>query len=118
MNASARLASTASVWMSCPAMAMLPADGAMIPQRQRRVVVLPAPLGPTSPRTSPGPMSNVRWLTAVRFEYSFVRSRTVIVGPVEKGAYKIRPDDGADCVGCAQPRTLKGAECSDRAEEQ
>src|SRR3954466_4616077 len=110
MNARARFASTESVWMSWPAIMILPADGAMIPQRQRRVVVLPAPLGPTSPRTSPGPMSNVRWLTAVRFEYSFVRSRTVIIGPVEKGAYKIRPDDEADAESVEDAPTANADE--------
>ena len=33
---------------------MLPRVGGMIPARQRNVVVLPAPLGPTRPMTSPG----------------------------------------------------------------
>src|SRR4051812_7020920 len=79
MNASARFASTASVWMSWPAISIFPADGVMMPQRQRSVVVLPAPFGPTRPSTSPGPMSKLRWLTAVRLAYSLVRSRTEIM---------------------------------------
>jgi hypothetical protein len=40
--------------MSCPATTILPLVGEMMPARQRSVVVLPAPLGPTSPRISPG----------------------------------------------------------------
>src|SRR5438067_8988853 len=79
--------------MSWPAIAMRPAEGAMMPQRQRSVVVFPAPFGPTRPSTSPGPMSKLRWLTAVRFEYSLVRSRTVIKKvAVELRKRYVRPD--------------------------
>src|SRR6185437_9077339 len=39
--------------MSWPAMRTSPAVGGMIPASTRSVVVLPAPLGPTSPSTSP-----------------------------------------------------------------
>ena len=44
----------------------LPEVGTMMPARQRSVVVFPAPFGPTSPSTSPGPTRNERALTAVK----------------------------------------------------
>jgi hypothetical protein len=49
---------------SCPAIRMVPEVGWMMPQSDRRVVVLPAPLGPTSPRTSPLRTSKVSDSTA------------------------------------------------------
>ena len=39
---------------SWPQMRTVPRVGGMMPARQRSVVVLPAPLGPTRPSTSPG----------------------------------------------------------------
>ena len=36
-----------------PAISAMPADGRMSVARMRRVVVFPAPLGPTSPKISP-----------------------------------------------------------------
>ena len=44
--------------MSWPSIDTLPDAGEMMPARQRSVVVFPAPLGPTRPRTSPGATSN------------------------------------------------------------
>src|SRR5438132_1038628 len=54
MNASTRLAATGSRSMSCPPTRIVPPAGRTMPARLRSVVVLPAPLGPTRPSTSPG----------------------------------------------------------------
>ena len=47
-------------------MRTVPEFAGMIPAMQRRVDVLPAPFGPTSPRTSPGRTENDRLRTAVK----------------------------------------------------
>ncbi len=52
--------------MSNPATRAVPASGAKSPASMRRVVVLPAPLGPSSPNTSPRCTSNVMSLQADR----------------------------------------------------
>ena len=66
---------------------MLPRVGGIIPARQRSVVVLPAPLGPTSPITSPGCTSKSSSFTATNSPYSFVSASTWIIqrGPSGKG---------------------------------
>eukprot|EP01136_Pigoraptor_vietnamica_P001125 Opistho-1_new@27347 len=56
---------SASRGMSCPKAVMLPASGVVRPRHMRMVVVLPAPLGPITPRHSPGTMSKHRSLTTV-----------------------------------------------------
>src|SRR5690348_15080655 len=43
-----------------------PPDGGMMPAIARSVVVLPAPFGPTRPRTSPGPTLKDRLRTALK----------------------------------------------------
>jgi hypothetical protein len=50
---------------SPPNASMLPPSGAVRPRHMRMVVVLPAPLGPITPRHSPGAMANERSLTTV-----------------------------------------------------
>src|SRR5262245_4277861 len=50
-----------------------------MPVRQRSVVVLPAPFGPTSPKTSVGPTENERSSTATKSPYSFVSPETSII---------------------------------------
>jgi hypothetical protein len=44
---------------------MLPSSGTVSPRHMRMVVVLPAPLGPMTPRHSPGAMENDRSSTTV-----------------------------------------------------
>src|SRR5450756_2407697 len=58
---------------------MLPRVGGIIPARQRSVVVLPAPLGPTSPMTSPGCTSKSSSFTATNSPYNLVRALTWII---------------------------------------
>src|SRR5690348_1265716 len=79
MNASARLAGIGSFWISCPAIVTVPLDGAMIPARHRKVVVFPAPFGPTSPRISPAPTWKLTPRTAAKSPYSFVSASTEIM---------------------------------------
>jgi hypothetical protein len=45
-------------------MTALPAAGSMSPSKHRKVVVLPAPLGPSKPVTRPGCTEKLRLLTA------------------------------------------------------
>ena len=45
----------------------LPARRPMRPMMARSVLVLPAPLGPTRPSTSPGRTAKDNWCTAVKF---------------------------------------------------
>src|SRR5471030_2434845 len=60
----------------------------MIPARHRSVEVLPAPLGPTRPSTSPGCTLNDRLRTAVKSPYRLVSASTSIIGahPAARGA--------------------------------
>ncbi len=53
-----RRASKESETTSWPAMVTVPAVGPRKPARTRSVVLLPAPLGPRKPTTSPLPISN------------------------------------------------------------
>src|SRR5690606_38744924 len=58
-----------------------PSVGGRMPARVRRVVVFPAPFGPTSPRISPGDTSNERSFTARKPSYFFrSRSTRIIAG--------------------------------------
>src|SRR6185437_2319448 len=57
----------------------------MTPQRERRVVVFPAPFGPTSPSTSPGATENDKSSTATSWSYRRVRPRTWSIGPDNLG---------------------------------
>src|SRR5258707_6018087 len=64
---------------SWPQMRMEPRVGGIMPARQRRVVVLPAPLGPTRPRTSPGWTEKDTSLTATNSPYNLVNESTSIM---------------------------------------
>ncbi len=66
MNARARLAAIASATMSWPSMVMRPEVGLRMPAIDRKVVVLPAPLGPISPTISPAASVKDRPSTAVK----------------------------------------------------
>src|SRR6185503_16433967 len=52
------------------------------PSRISTVVVLPAPLGPSRPKTSPGSISKSIPLTASTSPYDFFRALTEIAGEV------------------------------------
>src|SRR5512143_976121 len=60
-----RLIASPSRRTSCPATVASPALGASRPVSIRIAVVLPAPLAPRKPNTSPACTSNVMWSTAV-----------------------------------------------------
>src|SRR2546422_498504 len=64
MKASSRLAATGSRSTSCPPTRIAPPVGRTMPTMLRKVVVFPAPVGPTSPSTSPGPPLNDKSRTA------------------------------------------------------
>ena len=61
----AALAASGSSMTSWPQMLAVPAVGVMNPASMRMVVVLPAPLGPRKPSTSPGLTSKLTSSTAV-----------------------------------------------------
>jgi len=63
-----------------PATSTSPLVGSTSPASIFRVVVFPAPFGPTTPNTSPGSTSNVPSSTATNPSYSFRRSSTRIIG--------------------------------------
>src|SRR5580658_6941095 len=65
---------------SKPPMRTPPRVGGMMPDRQRRVVVLPAPLGPTKPMTSPERTEKDKSFTAVKSPYNLVNPATSICG--------------------------------------
>ena len=58
MNARSAFARSGDVAMSKPPTRTVPLVGTMMPAMLRSVVVLPAPLGPTRPSTSPGATVN------------------------------------------------------------
>src|SRR2546425_9240210 len=74
MKASSRLAATGSRSTSCPPTRIAPPVGRTMPTMLRKVVVFPAPFGPTSPSTSPGATLNDRSRTAATAPYDLVRS--------------------------------------------
>jgi len=63
---------------AAPATVALPAVGRIRPRSIRRVVVLPAPLGPRKPVTEPGSTVKLRFCTAVTGPNRFVSCCTVI----------------------------------------
>src|SRR5262245_57256273 len=69
MKAISRLAGTGCEDRSLPQMRTRPSVSGRMPARHRRVVVLPAPLGPTNPRISPVPTAKVSCDTASRPSY-------------------------------------------------
>src|SRR5436190_22717653 len=60
---------------STPSSRTRPESGAVSPTTIEKVVVLPAPLAPSSPITSPDAISTLTPLTTVRPLYDLVRSR-------------------------------------------
>jgi hypothetical protein len=70
--------------MSNPETLAVPAVGGMKQERTRIVVVLPAPLGPRKPTTSPCSTVKVRLSMAALLPYSLVRAWTSIMANPEK----------------------------------
>src|SRR4029434_10173137 len=83
-----RLSSTESVFRSCPQIRIWPAVGGRIPAIVLSVVVLPAPLGPTSPRISPGWTSNDRFETASNPSYCLHSPSTESIGTSTAAEYR------------------------------
>src|SRR6185436_8788344 len=77
---------------SSPAMRAEPRVAGMMPDKQRSVVVLPAPFGPTNPRTSPVRTTNDKSLTAGNLSYSLVNPSTSIMASDNGGSWPDRPD--------------------------
>src|SRR5687767_1819409 len=63
-------------------MRTVPEVAGINPERMRKIVLLPAPFGPSSPTISPRPTSKETSLTAVYFAYRLVNSRTSIIGSI------------------------------------
>src|ERR1700733_5032565 len=103
MKARADLASRGAVAKSAPAIRIAPRVGMMMPDRHRSVVVLPAPLGPTSPMTSPGATRNDRSSTATTSPYSLVSPLTSITRVIYTYG---RPAPGAPGLGESPPSPL------------
>src|SRR5271165_2343623 len=82
------LAATGSRSMSCPQTETWPWDGAMKPAIILMVVVLPAPLAPKKPNTSPGDTLNVRSSTASLSPYRLDKFFVVIMGAFERSSAK------------------------------
>src|SRR5215510_9807421 len=59
---------------------MRPARGAVAPTRHEKSVVLPAPLGPMTPKISPRTTSNSMPASATNPSYRFVTPRTSKIG--------------------------------------
>jgi len=59
------LIASASRGICRPKAVMLPPSGTLSPKHMRMVVVLPAPLGPITPRHSPGAIANETSSTTV-----------------------------------------------------
>src|SRR5579863_864881 len=76
---------------SKPATNAWPPLGVMSVVSIRTIVVLPAPLGPSSPKTSPRRTSKLTWSTAVKAPKRLVRSLVCIAG--ESGSIVARKSD-------------------------
>src|SRR6478609_8487074 len=78
---SSRLAAVGSAHTSCPRTNARPASGRNRPVTIDRVVVLPAPLGPTSPKNDPRGTSRSMPRTAMRSPKRLPSPRTAMAGP-------------------------------------
>src|SRR3954470_11189372 len=79
MNPRRCFAPIASFTRSTPAIEISPAVGRRMPAIMRSVVVLPAPLGPRKPNSSPRGTSRSIASTAVKLPYCFVSRRRLIM---------------------------------------
>ena len=71
---------------SKPATVAVPSVGRITVVSISMVVVLPAPLGPRSPKISPSSMVRFRWSTAGSFPKVLVRFSVLIIGVFDTGA--------------------------------
>src|SRR5947209_3687850 len=71
---------SASLRTSRPSTVALPSASGTSPHRPRISVVLPEPLGPSMPNTSPGPTVRVTSLTAVKLPKRIVPCSTSMTG--------------------------------------
>src|SRR6266550_4597620 len=72
---------------SKPQISMLPCVGLMRPTSMRIVVVLPAPLGPRKPKTSPAWMAKEMLSTIVRLPMTLIRLRATRTGSMRRFLY-------------------------------
>src|SRR5437660_672578 len=86
--------------MSTPSTSISPAVGSSSPSSMAMVVVLPAPLPPSSPSTAPGATAKVRSSTATTSPYTLRRCRTAMEGDWAMAASQ-RLDRGFDAVETA-----------------
>src|SRR5262245_24868388 len=76
--------------MSWPSSATDPASASVSPVRQRKSVVLPAPLGPSTATNSPGSAVKETPSSAVMScAYVFVRRRALITGLTPPGGVRV-----------------------------
>ena len=84
-NEADRLANVGTLrYDSYPATEALPADGRSNVLSMLRIVVLPAPLGPSKPKSSPSAISNETSLTASRAPKILVKPRTEMMSLADR----------------------------------
>src|SRR5437879_8171561 len=89
--------------MSTPCTSISPAVGSSSPSSMAMVVVLPAPLPPSSPSTAPGATAKVRSSTATTSPYTLRRCRTAMEGDWGMAALQ-RLDRRLDAIEAAAER--------------
>src|SRR5256885_8135011 len=87
MHPTLRSAFSKSRRTSKPQIVTLPAVGLIRPTSMRMVVVLPAPLGPRKPKTSPGLSEKETASTIVRLPMTFVRLLATRTGGMRRFLY-------------------------------
>src|SRR6185369_1668166 len=103
---------------SLPSKRTRPSLGVIWPVVMRKLVVLPAPLGPSKPTTSPASTSKETPSTTLRRPYHFSRPRTsrraiVVLPDRTRGAHPC--GDNANAVtGQGQRRSTASTECQNR----
>src|SRR3954469_22799133 len=94
MNPITRRTAIGSETTEKPATRPSPEVGRKRVARNRIVVLLPAPLGPMKPKTSPLPIVKLRSSTATKSPYRFVNLTTSIIGACSPGSRQ--SDEGRD----------------------
>ena len=91
-----------------PATRAVPEVGAISVPRVRTVVVLPAPLGPRKPKTSPGAIVKETSSKAVRSPNRLVRWSTTSAAPSGEGSPALGSAGGATCAGAVATEGVNG----------